>query len=145
MTRITREQNQIERGATESTKLSTNLEHYRTIASLIEKSPLQEDTVLRKILGDSRTQIVNLEKEILINSKVEYLKANYEDIFRKNYPSAKSSELLAPQVSFVKREGNIMIFTMSCAERNQGRTFRLELNYQYDLDKGTWSLYSGKL
>lgn len=145
MTRITREQNQIEQGAAESTKLSANLGHYRAIASLIEKSPLKEDPVLRKIREDSRTQIVNLEKEILINSKVEYLKANYEDIFRKNYPSAKSSELLAPQVAFVKREGNIMIFSMSCAERNQGRTFRLELNYQFDLDKGTWGLYSGKL
>ncbi|MHB8809774.1 MAG: ubiquitin-conjugating enzyme E2, partial [Desulfobulbaceae bacterium] len=104
MTRITREQNQIERGVTESGKLSTNLKHYRTIAALIEKSPLQEDTILRKILEDSRTQIANLEKDILISSKVEYLKANYEDIFRKSYPSAKSSELLAPQAAFVKQE-----------------------------------------
>lgn len=145
LTRITREQGRMVPGATDSSTIAANLEHYRTIAALIEKSPLREDGVLREIHQDSRAQIVHLEKEILINSKVEYLKENYETIFRASYPSAKSSELLNPQVTFIKREGNIMIFTMSCAERSQGRTFRLELNYQYDLDKNSWRLYSGKL
>lgn len=145
MTKISREQSQIVGGATDSGTLSTNLEHSRAIASLIEKSPLKNDPALQGIYKDSKAQIAILERDILVNSKVAYLKEQYEKIFRENYPSAKSSELLNPQVTFVKREGNILIFSMSCAERNQGRTFRLELNYQYDLDKGAWSLYSGKL
>lgn len=145
LTRITREQSGIERTATESGKLSANLEHYQTIVALIDKSPLKEDQVIKEIYQDSLTQIKNLKEEILVSGKLEYLKENYQDIFRQNYPSASSSELSAPQVNFARREGNILIFSMSCAERNQGRTFRLELNYQYDLDKGTWGLYSGKL
>ncbi|MHB8791204.1 MAG: hypothetical protein ACYDBT_15150 [Desulfobulbaceae bacterium] len=145
MTLITREEGQMARGATDSSTIAANLDHYRTIVALIDKSSLRDDTVLREIQRDSRAQIVNLEQELLVTGKVAYLKENYETIFRASYPSAKSSELLNPQVTFVKREGNLMIFTMSCAERNQGRTFRLELNYQYDLDKNSWSFYSGKL
>jgi hypothetical protein len=70
---------------------------------------------------------------------------NYEKIFRDNYPSAELSDLLNPNVRFIKREGNIMIFNLSCTERKQGSTFRLELNYQHDLDRNAWSLYSGNI
>lgn len=145
MTKITREQSRIVGEATDSGILATNLEHFRAIVTLIDKSPWKNDPALQEIYRDSKTRIVTLEKDILVNSKIAYLKERYETIFRENYPSTKSSELLNPQVAFVKRAGNVLIFTMSCAERNQGRTFRLELNYQYDLDKKTWSLYSGKL
>ncbi|HBI14897.1 MAG TPA: hypothetical protein DDY20_05195 [Desulfobulbaceae bacterium] len=145
MTKISREQSQIVQEATDSGTLAANLEHFRAIASIIEKSTLKNDAGLQEMYKDAKVRIANLEKEILINGKKEYLKERYETIFRENYPSAKSSELVNPQVTFVKREGNVLIFTMSCAERSQGRIFRLELNYQYDLDKGAWSLYPGKL
>jgi ubiquitin-protein ligase len=145
MTRISREQSRIVGGAADSGSLAANLEHYRAIASLIEKSPLKNDPALQEIYKDAKARIATLEKDILVNSKVAYLKERYEAIFRENYPSAKSSELLNPQVTFAKREGNVLIFSMSCAERSQGRTFRLQLNYQFDLDKGVWSLYPGEL
>lgn len=144
MTQITREQNQITSAARDN-DLESTMHHYEAIIALIDKSPFKDDDILKKIVDNARTQIVAVEKELLINRRIEWLKENYEQIFRENYPSAKSSELLHPKVTFIKREENVMIFNMSCAERKQGRSFRLELNYQYDLDSDKWKLYSGKL
>ena len=52
---------------------------------------------------------------------------------------------MKPQAKFIKKEEDKLIFTMSCVEKKQGRTFRLELNYQYDQSADKWSIYSGEL
>ena len=58
----------------------------------------------------------------------------------------KVSEIVAKtKATFIKKDGEKLIFTMSCVEKKQGRTFRLELNYQYDQNNDKWSIYSGKL
>ena len=101
--------------------------------------------MLHKILEDARTNTTEIKNQLLINNKEKWLMDNYDKIFRDNYPSAKLSDLQNPQVRFIKREGNIMIFNMSCSERQQGRPFRLELNYQHDMDKDAWSLFSGTI
>jgi tetratricopeptide (TPR) repeat protein len=144
MTEIAREQYQHSLAVADN-NLQQSLNSYRTIASLIESSPFGDDKTLEKILADAKAQMVVLENEIKINSRVNWLKENYEEIFRKMYPSAITSELLNPQVVFIKEEGDKLIFTMSCVEKRQGRAFRLELNYQYDQKKDAWDIYSGEL
>jgi len=144
MTRIAGEQQRLDK-ALENGALEEAVAHYQVIARLIEGSPFRDDEILGKTLEHARNRATDLEKELLINRRVDWLKQNAARIFREHYPSAKLSELSNPNVSFIRREGNIMIFAMSCTERRQGRAFRLELNYRYDLDTDTWSIYSGKL
>jgi len=119
--------------------------HYQAITKLIGDSPFLDEETLAKILDDARTNTVEIKNQLLISKREKWLTDNYEKIFRDNYPSAKMSDLLNPKVRFVKREGNILVFNLRCTERKQGSTFRLELNYQNDLDKDSWSLYSGKI
>lgn len=144
MTEISREQSENSLAVNKS-DLQASLNNYRTIVSLIESSSFSEDDILNNILDNSRIQISVLETEIKINRRINWLKQNYDQIFRKMYPSAKSSELLNPQVNFIREEDDKLIFTMSCVEKKQGRSFTLELNYQYDLKKNSWDIYSGTL
>lgn len=144
MTRIAQEQNRLD-AALLNNDLEEALEQYRTIARLIGESPFKDDEILRKIHENADSRSLAVDKELLINRRIDWLMQNFDRIFREHYPSAKQSELLHPDVSFIKREGNIMIFAMSCTEKQQGRAFRLELNYQYDMDTDTWKIYSGKL
>ena len=144
MTRISREQDQ-NALAVDKNDLETSLKSYQAIAVLIQGSPFQEDEALKKIYENAQTQTVNLEHEIKINRRLDWLSANYEEIFRKMYPSAKSSKLMKPQTTFIKEEDGRLIFKMGCVEKRQGRLFRLELNYQYDPKTDSWNIYSGKL
>jgi len=143
-THVAREQAKVA-ATTAANELDKTAQHYDAIVTLIEKSPFKDDEVLHTILIDAQTKTIEIKKQLLINSREKWLMDNYDQIFRDNYPSAQQSELLRPKVRFIKREENIMIFNMSCSERKQGRTFRLELNYQYDLDKDAWSIYSGTI
>jgi hypothetical protein len=137
---------QVKVGATTAAnELDKTAKHYETIVTLIEESTFKDDEILNKILEDARTKTAEIKKQLLISKKEKWLTDNYDEIFRSNYPSAKQSELMNPEVSFIKREENIMIFNMSCSERKQGRTFRLELNYQHDMDKDVWSIFSGTI
>lgn len=144
MTRIAREQSRIE-AALENDDQETALGHYRAIIGLIDRSGHRDDEELGKIRTNAANRAKTLEKELVINRRIDWLIQNFEEIFRTHYPSARLSELSHPSAAFVKREGNIMIFTLSCTEKQQGRKFRLELNYQYDMDTDTWKIYSGKL
>jgi tetratricopeptide (TPR) repeat protein/ubiquitin-protein ligase len=144
MTRIAREQNRLDT-ALRNNDREEALGQYRTIARLIDESPFKDDETLRKIYENAENRSAAVEKELLVNHRIDWLMDNFERIFREHYPSAKQSELLNPKVTFIKREGNIMIFAMSCTEKQKGRAFRLELNYQYDMDTDTWKIYSGKL
>lgn len=143
-THVAREQIQIA-ATREENALEKTAEHYEAIARLIENSAFKSDETLGKILDDSRTKSTDIKNQLLISTREQWLMDNYEKIFRDNYPSAELSDLLNPKVRFIKREGNIMIFNLSCTERKQGSTFRLELNYQHDLDRDAWSLYSGTI
>ncbi|MDW7772908.1 MAG: hypothetical protein SCH71_08465 [Desulfobulbaceae bacterium] len=144
MTEIAREQSRHSEAA-ENNNLQQSLQSYRAIASLLKNSSFREDDTLIKIAEDAGRQIVVMEYEIKIKSRVDWLRENYEKVFREMYPSASSSELLNPEVSFVREEGDKLLFTMSCVEKRQGSSFRLELNYQYDQNKKTWDFYSGTL
>ena len=142
MTRIAGTQ-KLANGAGKDGQLEQSLEHFKTIISMIEKSGLEDDAKLGIILDNARRQTADIEKELTVNRRKDWLLENYEEIFRTFYPSSKSSELSNPQVRFIKREGDILVFTMNCVERQQGRPFSLQLNYQYNLADDKWDLYGG--
>lgn len=143
-TNVAKEQAEVEKTKARN-ELAKTVSHYRNIVELIENSTFKEDESLAEILDDARAMTIEIKNQLLIDEREKWLTENYEKIFRENYPSAKSSELMNPKVRFIKREGNLMIFNISCTELKQGRKFRLELNYQNNLDKNSWSLYSGKI
>ncbi len=144
MTQISREQN-LNALAVEKKDAEASLKSYQTINDLISTSPFQEDETLGKILKNARDMTDTLAYEIKINRRIDWLTEHYEEIFRKMYPSAKSSELLRPQADFIREENGRLLFKVACVEKRQGRSFRLELNYQYDPKTDSWDIYSGKL
>ncbi|MCL7486765.1 MAG: hypothetical protein M8357_01150 [Desulfobulbaceae bacterium] len=143
-THVAREQAGVAANRAEAA-LDKTVEHYQTIVDLIENSPFTDDETLAAILDDARTQTTEIKNQLLISQKEKWLLDNYEEIFRDNYPSARSSELRNPKVRFIKRDDDIMFFNLSCRELKQGSFFRLELYYQHDLSKDKWELYSGKI
>jgi len=143
MTKVAREQGEASL-AVKNDDLAATLTHYQAIIDLINNSRFHDDPVLKKIMEKSHNQFTATHREYEINRKIKWLKDNFENIFRENYPSAGLSLLEHPQVSFIKKVGDKVIFNLSCIERRQGRAFRLELNYQYDQTTKAWSLYSGE-
>lgn len=126
-------------------ELEKAAELYKAIVTLIEESSFKNDATLASILIDAKTKTEEIKEQILVRKKEQWLTDNYKEIFLENYPTSKSSEFLNPKVRFIKREGEMMIFNLSCTELKQGRKFRLEVNYQNDLKTGEWSLFTGKI
>lgn len=143
-TNVSREQAGVASTEAEN-QLDKTADHYETIENLIQKSPFKDDEVFAEILEDAGKRKVEIREQLLVGAKEQWLKDNYEDIFRKHYPSASQSELSDLKVRYAKKEDGFLIFTMSCAEIKMGRSFRLELNYRNDPASDQWSLYSGTI
>ncbi len=124
--------------------LNAVLEQYTGILKLIETSPFRENKNLRQLKGDINKQISETHSQLNIKNKIKYLKKNFKAIFRKHYPSFTGSKLEHPKVTLKKKIGRKMVFTMTCTERSQGSSSRLELQYMYDPASGRWALYTGQ-
>ncbi|VAW38653.1 hypothetical protein MNBD_DELTA04-90 [hydrothermal vent metagenome] len=124
--------------------IAATIAHDQAIVNLIEKSRFNQDPALKKILVNTRQQLATKKKQLEIKQKIDWLNANFQKIFLANYPSTRSSELPYKKVTFLKKVGNKLIFNLSCVEIRQGRSFGLELNYQYNPDTDSWSLYPGQ-
>lgn len=143
LTHIAREQSKASL-TVKNENIAATLAHDQAIVNLIEKSKFNHDPALRKILANTRQQVATKKKQLEIKRKTDWLNANFQKIFLANYPSTRSSELPHKKVTFLKKVGNKLIFNLSCVEIQQGRSFGLELNYQYDPDTDSWSLYPGQ-
>ncbi len=130
--------------AEQDNDLKTALVHYRAIEQLVTAPELKGDADIEALKKNTRSQIKAKSSQLAMDKKINWLKTNFEKIFKKAYPSSRSSELSNPKVSFVKRENGREIYRISCVERNQGSSFRLELSYQYNPKNGKWSMYSGQ-
>ncbi|BCO10207.1 hypothetical protein GF1_25830 [Desulfolithobacter dissulfuricans] len=142
MVRIAREQREAAQ-ATEAGDLDQALAHYRKILETISQSPFAGEPSLGSIAASVQERIAATREQLDIQEKTGWLEEHFREIFQEHYPSSRTSQLLNPKVTFLRREGNKMVFKLACAEKNQGRLFRLELDYQYDPATG-WSMYSGQ-
>jgi ubiquitin-protein ligase len=116
--------------------------HYNKILTLIRTSAFQNDENLRTLTGDIQSQRAEIQEQLDLRDKINYLKDNYQEIFKKNYPFFAGSNLQHPKVHFNKKIGRKMLFTMTCVERSQGSASRLELKYLYNPDTNHWTLYT---
>jgi tetratricopeptide (TPR) repeat protein len=140
---IAREQSQAT-AAEQNNDLNKALVHYKAIEKLVATPELENDPDIAALKENTRSQIRAKTAQLEMDRKTGWLKKNFEKIFKDAYPSSRSSELTNPKVSFVKKINGREIYNISCVERSQGSSFRLELNYQYNPSNGKWSMYSGQ-
>ena len=120
----------------------TVITHCKEIQRLIKTSNHQTDPAVKTVLLKIDEKIEK-QQELLVQSvKIAWLEEHFEEIFRANYPTFRGSELLQPKAVFSKKLGNKIIFTLTCLERSQGSSSKLELNYQFDASNGKWSVYN---
>lgn len=126
-------------------------------AYLAEEKYSQAAKVLKSMIGAIDRSRLGAEKEFAVarksaserisryqfldgvQQKIAYLHSRYEMIFKDFFPSAARSKLSEPKITFIRQEGNLLIFKMQCLEENRRQKFTLEMNYQYDSKSGNWS------
>ena len=140
MIKISQEQNAAT-AAEQKNDLKTAVPHYKAIKELVASSEFTEDSDLIEIKKNADTQLRDKSLQLALDNRTNWLKNNFETIFNKAYPSSRSSKLTHPKVTFLKEEKGKQFFSMTCVERSQGSSFRLQVNYQYNLSNGKWSIY----
>ena len=140
MIKIARDQSRATK-AEQKNDLRTALDQYKSIRNSIASSRFSADkdiqAIKKNVDGKIRVKSTNLS----LAKRENWLLKNYESIFHKAYPSSRSSKLSHPKVTFLKQKKGKQFFNLSCVERNHGSSFRLEVNYQYNLATGKWSIY----
>jgi len=121
---------------------SAALAHYKEIQRLIKSSNHQGDPAVKTVLQKINEKMEKQQELLTLNEKNAWLEEHFEEIFRANYPTFKGSKLLQPKADFLKKVGNKMIFSLTCLERSQGSSSKLELSYQFDSSTGKWSVYN---
>ncbi|WP_028317640.1 hypothetical protein [Desulfobulbus elongatus] len=117
------------------------LARYRDIQRLIKESAHQDDPAVRTVAQKINEKIDKQQDLLLQNEKIAWLEEHFEEIFRANYPTFKGSRLSQPKAVFLKKIGGRMVFNLTCLERSQGSSSKLELNYQFDTASRKWSAY----
>ena len=125
-------------------KLAEVLRHDENILKIIRTSPFHTNENMRQLVGDIQKQMADTRRQRDRQRKINYLKANYQKIFKKHYPSFTGSKLERPKVVFKKKIGGKMLFTLTCTEKSQGSSSRLALQYLYNPATKRWSLYTGQ-
>ena len=121
--------------------LSMAIKHGRQTEQLIRASGFGDDDDVRSVLGKIRENIKAHEEQLALDEKVAWLEGNYKTIFRTHYPTFQGSRLLQPKATFLKQVGTATVFTLTCVERSRGSSSKLELDYMFDDETGTWSIY----
>ncbi|PIE56050.1 MAG: hypothetical protein CSA34_05745 [Desulfobulbus propionicus] len=118
------------------------IKHLKRIQHLANTSIFKNDAETKMILRKVTAKIARYEEDIYLAEKISYLSDHFEKIFRANYPTFKGSKLSKPRIEMLREVDNLIIFKMSCVERAQGSSSRLELVYQLDRNTGQWSVYN---
>lgn len=118
------------------------LTHCKEIQQLIKTSNHQNDPAVKTVLQKINEKIEKQQELLVQSEKIAWLEEHFEEIFRANYPTFKGSKLMQPKAVFLKKIGNKIIFALTCLERSQGSSSKLELNYQFDSSNGKWSVYN---
>ncbi len=120
--------------------LAEEIGHVRKILAELDRSDVRRDEQLRLLRQESASRMVTLEHEEEVARLTRHLYDKFNEIFLETYPSSRSSQLLQPRVVFLGQDGKTMLFNLQCVEVNQGRRFRLELNYLFDGSSNSWRL-----
>lgn len=121
---------------------STVLAHYKEILRLIKASNHQGDPAVKAVQQKINEKIEKQQELVLQQEKIGWLEEHFEEIFRAHYATFKGSKLMQPKAVFLKKASSRWVFTLTCLEKSQGSTSKLELNYQFDPSSGKWSVYN---
>ncbi len=125
-------------------KLAEVVEEKLRIIEQIENSPFKDDPEFMEIVEHSRTAISNLNFEIDIARKINYLIENYQEIFQANHSLAHSATLRYPVVVFLQEDGENQLYNLKCTGYTSTGKISLELNYSYDVGAKKWALFNRK-
>ena len=124
--------------------LQEALRYSKEIQRRINNSPFENDPSVENVRQRIAQQIAAKEEQIDLNKKIAWLEEHFEEIFRSNYPTFRGSQLHSPNAALLRKVDNKTIFIITCTEKSQGTSSRLELNYMYDKESSAWSVYSGE-
>jgi len=110
------------------------------IQRLIRESKFADDPAVKAVKQKIDEKIATHQEILGRNDKIRWLEEHYESIFRNNYPTFRGSKLIQPKAVFRKKVGRKSVFTLTCVERSQGKSSKLELSYMYDPSTGNWSV-----
>ena len=140
LVRLARVQDQVERAESRG-DLNSAVTHRREILTMIRRSGYAQDKAVKAVADKVSAQIgVNLEQQE-VNRQTDWLETNFETLFRTNYPTFAGSELVQPRAVLLKKIGRGRVYTLSCVERSQGSSSKLELLYRFNAETGQWSIY----
>lgn len=112
----------------------------QVLVDMIDSSPFAHDTEFASKRKEASDRMATNRFMKDMQEKIAYLNRNFEEIFRKKFPSSANSELSEPTIQFVKVEGDNLVFKMQCKEQNRRQRFTLEMDYHYDMKTGKWVL-----
>ncbi|MCB2180405.1 MAG: hypothetical protein KQH63_00080 [Desulfobulbaceae bacterium] len=112
----------------------------QVLVDMIDNSPFAHDTEFASKRKEASDRMATNRFMKDMQEKIAYLNRNFEEIFRKKFPSSANSELSEPTIQFVKVEGDNLVFKMQCKEQNRRQRFTLEMDYHYDMKTGKWVL-----
>ena len=121
--------------------LSAAVAHRREIQTIIRRSGHARTPSIRTLAQQVQTRIAADLEQLEVDRLTAWLENNFETLFRARYPTFEGSELLSPKAVFLKKIGKDRVFALSCVERSQGSSSKLELLYRYDAKTGQWSGY----
>ena len=114
--------------------------HCKEILHLIRSSNHGNDPAIKTVVQKITEKIEKQQEATALNEKIAWLEGHFEEIFRAHYPTFHNSKLSQPKAVFLKKMDNKSYFTLTCLERSQGSSSKLELNYLFDPGTGKWSV-----
>ncbi len=124
--------------------LPGSIKHSKDILEFIQKSKFSDNPAVVTVENKLQKQIIEKEAKIILDSRISWLKEHFEEIFRTNYPTFRGSRLVKPDAALLRKVDSKSIFIITCIEKSQGTSSRLELNYMYDELTKKWSIYTGE-
>jgi len=124
-------------GRTDTTAV---IAHCKEILHLIRSSSHGTDPAIKTVAQKITEKIEKQQEATALNEKIAWLESHFEEIFRAHYPTFHNSKLSQPKAVFRKKVDNKSYFTLTCLERSQGSSTKLELNYLFDSGTGKWSV-----
>ena len=121
---------------------SEAVKQLQQIIKAIDNSPLKQEKEITEFRKKAIETLSSVEKEKEISEKIAYLEQHYQDLFAQNYPVSSQDSLSSPVITFVKKDGDKLLFRMQCIENGRGKPFTLVMFYSFSTTTGTWSFYS---
>ena len=118
------------------------MQYYNDLIAAMDQNQDITDNELEKIRKEVEDKKEALKEKVFIDEKISYLIDNYQRLITQHYPNARPNKLESPQAVLLKRDGNDLIFELSCIEKSRNSNFRLVLNYRYSPATDSWSVYN---